>query len=60
VNHTGLTLVFEAVAFAGNPHGRNAKLLFSAFLKVDAREAGLYLQPKHKRVRRKPRIVSSI
>jgi hypothetical protein len=29
-------------------------------LKLDARCAGLYLHPKHKRMRRKPRIVSSI
>jgi hypothetical protein len=29
-------------------------------LKLDARCAGLYLHPQHKRMRRKPRIVSSI
>jgi hypothetical protein len=29
-------------------------------LKLDARCAGLYLHPQHKRMRREPRIVSSI
>jgi len=50
----------QSIALAGHLYGRNAKLLFSTSLKLDARCAGLYLHPKHKRMRRKPRIVSSI
>ena len=40
-------------------YGRNAKLMFSASLKVDARCTSLYLHPKHRRPRRKLQIVSS-
>jgi hypothetical protein len=47
-------------SYSSGGYGRNAKLLFSTSLKLDARCAGLYLHPKHKRMRRKPRIVSSI
>ena len=40
-------------------HGRNAKLLFSASLMLDASSAGLYLHPKHRRRRLSPPIMSS-
>jgi hypothetical protein len=50
----------STIAEIRSNYGQNAKLLFTTSLKLDARCAGLYLHPKHKRMRRKPRIVSSI
>jgi hypothetical protein len=41
--------------FADDGYGRNAKLLFSACLRADARGTGLYLHPKHRRSPRRSR-----
>jgi hypothetical protein len=50
----------QAVARALDGHGRNAKLVFSSFLKVDASNISLYRHPKHRRSCRRPQNVSII
>jgi hypothetical protein len=49
-----------AVALDVHLYGRNAKLVFSAILEVDAHNISLYRHPKHRRSCRKPDKVSII
>jgi hypothetical protein len=52
--------LLEPIALAIHRYGRNAKLVFSAFLKVDAHNISLYRHPKHRRSRRKSEKMSTI
>jgi hypothetical protein len=55
-----LLALLEPIALAIHHYGRNAKLVFSAFLKVDAHNISLYRHPKHRRSRRKSEKMSTI